>query len=414
MTTQAAIAVFPGVRMSALFRQVNCPVQPDDEIVTAFRDGEVTLRRNRRSDGFTESDKFIGYKHVRPGDLVIHAMDSFAGAIGVSDSSGKVSPVCTTLVARQAADPSFYALFLRNLALSGYIESLAKGIRERSTDFRWQDIKTLSVPDISASMQQRIVEYLDRETAEIDELVATQQRLISQLEERRRAVIAHAVTRGLDPDAPLKPSGLSWPGQIPQDWQARPIKSLGQVISGAAFPIQLQGHFDEGIAFLKVKALSEEDINTPEGSFDTISHRNIVKYGYTIVPENSIAFAKIGAATLLWRFPIVRREFCIDNNMAALVSKPVANIDYLKFQLLAQNLNVLVTQGTIPTLSLRGLQDTRIPVPPLSEQRRIAAYLDEVTGTIDETVRVARHAIELARERRQALISEVVTGRRRV
>ena len=123
-------------RAKSLFRKLEQPVRESDEVVTCFRDGVVTLRKNRRVRGFTESLKEIGYQGVRRGDLVIHAMDAFAGAIGVSDSDGKGTPVYSVCSPRQSANAYYYAFCVREMARSEWILALAKGIRERSTDFR--------------------------------------------------------------------------------------------------------------------------------------------------------------------------------------------------------------------------------------------------------------------------------------
>jgi type I restriction enzyme, S subunit len=102
--------------MRHLFELRQEPPRPNDEIVTAFRDGQVTFRRNRREEGFTHATQEHGYQRVYAGDLVIHAMDAFAGAIGVSDSTGTCSPVCQVLVPRSNVDPRFMAYALRHAA----------------------------------------------------------------------------------------------------------------------------------------------------------------------------------------------------------------------------------------------------------------------------------------------------------
>ena len=157
------------------------PVRHDDGVVTAFRDGVVTLRSKRREDGFTFAEKEIGYQGVEKGDLVIHAMDGFAGAIGISESRGKCSPVYTIAVPKTGVrtHARFWAYYLRNLAVTGFIESLAKGIRERSTDFRWKDSGNLLVNFPNFSEQERIAEFLDQETTRIDRLVEKKLRMIS-------------------------------------------------------------------------------------------------------------------------------------------------------------------------------------------------------------------------------------------
>lgn len=171
-------------RLKFLFKRENRSVLETDDVVTAFRDGKVTLRKNRREDGFTFAEQEIGYQGVEPGDLVIHAMDGFAGAIGVSDSRGKGSPVLSIATPTGDAEPRFWAYYLRNLAVTGFIQSLAKGIRERSTDFRWKDASNLLVNFPNLSTQRQIADFLDRETARIDLLIEKKQRLVALLGEK--------------------------------------------------------------------------------------------------------------------------------------------------------------------------------------------------------------------------------------
>ena len=146
-------------------------VQEDDEIVTAFRDGQVTLRRNRRTDGFTMAEKEIGYQHICEGDLVVHSMDGGFGAIGVSDSCGKASPVVHAYTS-SLCDLRFVAYQLRAAVIAGWIAALAKGIRVRSTQFDRPALASLNIAYPTVETQQRIADYLDRETAEIDAAVA--------------------------------------------------------------------------------------------------------------------------------------------------------------------------------------------------------------------------------------------------
>jgi type I restriction enzyme S subunit len=203
-----------------LFSKADRPVTPDDDIVTCFRDGQVTLRKNRRTEGFTNAIQEHGYQGIRKGDLVIHAMDAFAGAVGVSESDGKSSPVYSACVPRQlnTVDVNYFAYYMRNLALSGYLISLAKGIRERSTDFRFKDFASLFLPFPLLIEQTAIAAFLDRKTAQIDQAVAIKEKQIALLKERKQILIQNAVTRGLDPNVPMKDSGVEWIGEIPAHW----------------------------------------------------------------------------------------------------------------------------------------------------------------------------------------------------
>ena len=112
----------------------------------------------------------------------------------------------------------YYAYLLRYMAISGFIESLAKGIRERSTDFRFNDFANLLLPNPSEQEQDRIVEFLDHKTAEIDTAIAKKQELIQLLNEQKAILINRAVTKGLNPDVKMKDSGVAWIGEIPEHW----------------------------------------------------------------------------------------------------------------------------------------------------------------------------------------------------
>lgn len=179
-----------------LFKHVQRPVRPHDEIVTCFRDGIVTLRSNRRTEGFTNALKEHGYQGIRKGDFVIHNMDAFAGAIGISDSDGKSTPVYTVCRPWNEEDVSseYYSRYLRNLALQDFILSLAKGIRERSTDFRYKDFGELLFPLPPKYEQLQIVIYIEEQTAKIDTAIELQQNYITKLKEYKATLIDSVVT----------------------------------------------------------------------------------------------------------------------------------------------------------------------------------------------------------------------------
>jgi type I restriction enzyme, S subunit len=179
------------IKAKYLFQRVQREVRSNDGVITAFRDGQVTLRANRRVDGFTESIKEIGYQGVRVGDLLVHAMDGFAGAIGVSDSDGKCSPVCSVCVPTKPNEihVRYYGYLVRQLAVTDFIASLAKGIRERSTEFRFNEFAALELAFPRVGEQIAIANFLYPETAKIDTLIEKQQQLIKLLKEKRQAVI---------------------------------------------------------------------------------------------------------------------------------------------------------------------------------------------------------------------------------
>ena len=168
------------------------PSQEDDEVITCFRDGEVTLRSNRREEGFTISEKEIGYQGIDINDLVIHGMDGFAGAIGISDSRGKASPVLVVLDSGE--NKRYLMYYLRSLAYRDVFLALATGIRVRSCDLRWNKIANTAfiIPPIEE--QQDIADYLDDKCAQIDSIIESKNNLIKQLQEYKKSIIFEYVT----------------------------------------------------------------------------------------------------------------------------------------------------------------------------------------------------------------------------
>ena len=181
-------------RAKVMFRKEKRRVRSCDEVVTCFRDGTVTLRKNRRTTGFTESFTEIGYQGVRKGDLVIHQMDAFAGAIGVSDSDGKGTSVYHCCTPKGEFDVYYYAFVLRRMAKSGFIQSLYRGIRERSSDFNFNVFGNQYLPVPPLSEQQAIVAYIDSKLQKIDQYMTDLQREIDYLKEFKQRLISDAVT----------------------------------------------------------------------------------------------------------------------------------------------------------------------------------------------------------------------------
>ena len=168
------------------------PVKEDDGVITCFRDGEVTLRSNRREDGFTMSDKEIGYQGIDVGDLVVHGMDGFAGAIGISDSRGKASPVLNVMDTKQ--NKRYIMYYLRSMAYSDVFVALATGIRVRSCDLRWNKLADLPYPVPNIEEQTAIVEYIDATLEKTDAVITEKKSQIETLDEYKKSLIYEYVT----------------------------------------------------------------------------------------------------------------------------------------------------------------------------------------------------------------------------
>ena len=180
------------IRGKFILKYLQKPVKEDDGVITCFRDGEVTLRSNRREDGFTMSDKEIGYQGVDVGDLVVHGMDGFAGAIGISDSRGKASPVLNVLDTEQ--DKRYIMYYLRSMAYGDVFLAIATGIRIRSCDLRWNKLAELLYPIPPLEEQKAIVAYIDDTLAKTDEVIADKKLQIETLDNYKKSLIFEYVT----------------------------------------------------------------------------------------------------------------------------------------------------------------------------------------------------------------------------
>ena len=187
------------VRAKYLFRLVDEPPGDDDEIITAFRDGQVTLRRLRRTEGYTFAIKEVGYQHIRAGDLVVHSMDAFAGAIGVSERSGKATGEYVVLRGRSSeVNHTYFAHLLRCMAKRDYVHILCPSVRQRAPRFRYPRIAPVELPLPVLAEQVEIVEAISRIRDRISGVAAPTKASIDRLKEYRSALITAAVTGQID------------------------------------------------------------------------------------------------------------------------------------------------------------------------------------------------------------------------
>ncbi|HFW6948263.1 TPA: restriction endonuclease subunit S [Escherichia coli] len=380
----------------------------DDDIVTCFRDGQVTLRKNRRTEGFTNALKEHGYQRICKGDLVIHAMDAFAGAIGVSDSDGKSTPVYAACVPRKIGKVNsyYYAYYMRDLALSGFIVSLAKGIRERSTDFRFNDFAELLLPFPDYEEQTLIANFLDKKTALIDEAISIKEKQINLLKEHKQIIIQQAVTQGLDPNVPMKDSGVDWIGKIPAHWD---LVKLGSCLS----PVSVKNCSELPLlSITREQGVIERDVDDKESNHNFIPDD---LSGYKKLEKGQFGMNKMKA----WQGSYGVSKF------TGIVSPAYFIFDFTKainpeFFNWAIRSKLYVSFFGSASDGVRigqwDLSKARMKVIPFvlpseEEQLLIAKHLDEKLEQVDVAIKIKLQQIERLREYRSSLINSAVTGK---
>ena len=403
-------------RAKFLFSLAQRQPRESDGIVTAFRDGQVTLRSNRRTDGFTNALKEAGYQGVRKGDLVIHAMDAFAGAVGVSDSDGKCTPVYSCCVPNGAATSDFYARCVRTMATTGYIESLSKGIRERSTDFRWGTFAEQFLPVPPLSEQRELSAFMDRETARVDAMIAKKTRFIELLREKRQALISRAVTKGPVAGIPMKDSGVEWLGDVPAHWAIGRLRDFTESISTGPFGTALRAsdYVTGGIPVVNPSHLSEDGCR-PDSDV-TVSNEVATRLAAWQLRPGDVVTARRGE---LGRGSIVEPSqagwICGTGSMRVRPLGKRITPEFIHAFLLSAParawLEYQSVGSTMPNLNEALLGSLPIAVPPLEEQRALLSELTQSKAILGLLAIKTERSIELLREHRTALITAAVTGK---
>jgi type I restriction enzyme S subunit len=396
-----------------LYSQKRDSALPDDEQLSATQKyGVVPQRLFMEMEDQKVTLALSGlenFKHVESEDFVI-SLRSFQGGIERSKYSGCVSPAYTVLRSVYAVDAGFMAYVLKSAGYIAALQSVTDGIRD-GKNISYEQFGQIGLPYPVYAEQLAIAAFLDRETAKIDTLVSEQEKLIALLKEKRQAVISHAVTKGLDPDAPMKDSGIEWLGEVPAHWATpamymRYSSELGKMLDSSKITgehlIPYMRNVDVQWGAINFDDLPYMDIHEDE------YERYIVKTGDLLVCEGG----EVGRAAIV---PTVYGAFGYQKALHRLRALDASeDSTFMYFTLLwAANTGIFDQSGSSTITHLTGdkLRKYRFPKPPVAEQREIAAHLESESAKLDNLSAEAQRAIDLLQERRSALISAAVTGK---
>lgn len=379
------------------------PIKDDDGVITCFRNGEVTLRANRREDGFTIATVEAGYQGIEPGDLVIHGMDGFAGAIGISDSRGKGTPALNVLACSE--NKKYIMYLLRAMAYTEVFMALSTGIRVRTCDTNWKKLRSLDYLIPPEEEQHRIADFLDAKCAEIDALTADIQTQIDTLEQHKRSVITETVTKGLNPDAKMKDSGIQWIGNMPAHWD---------VIRGKYILRYMQKPVREDDGVITCFRDGEVTLrsNRREDGF-TMSDKEIGYQGIDVgdlVVHGMDGFAgSIGISDSRGKASPVLNVLDTDQCKRYIMY-------YLRSMAYSDVFLALATGIRVRSCDLRWnkLAELSYPVPPLDEQNAIVKHIDSVLSKADAVIADKKAQLATLDEYKKSLIFEYVTGKKEV
>lgn len=393
---------------------------PDD--VVDEGEGTLVLRSSNVQNGKLE---FLDNVYVRKsiplhlkvkeGDILICARNGSRALIGKNAKITKDAEGMT-FGAFMSIFRSRYNSYLSHVFASALFEYqsgsfLTATINQLTTS----NLNSFEIPLPPQTEQDRIVNFLDHETAKIDNLIEKQQQLIELLKEKRQAVISHAVTKGLNPDVPMKDSGVEWLGEVPEHWKIKRCKNLFDFVTSgsrgwAGF------YSDEGDLFFRIANLTRDSINPKLDSIQYVTppkgsegERSKIK-GNDLLISITADLGSVCAAD-----ESISGGYVSQHVSLCRPGRLVASSRWLAYFVLSdtakEQLQGAGYGGTKVQLSLEDIRDLFVAYPPKSEQIKIASYLDERLSELDGLDHRAHNLIELLRERRTALISAAVTGK---
>lgn len=387
---------------SDIFTSVGKPIIRIGDIQA---DGSISLE-NCKNIPLTLAENSQDYL-VTKGQILMAMTGATIGKAGIFNSDEVAylnQRVGKFIIDSNALNYGYLWYLLKTHGYQEYIRLTAfGGAQPNISDTAMVDFNTC-IPSLSE--QEKIANFLDHETAKIDHLIEKQQQLIELLKEKRQAVISHAVTKGLDPNVPMKDSGVEWLGEVPEHWKIIKGGYIGTLFGSES--IQEDDVTDQGsLPFIKVSSLSAETFKL--SNIDWFVSERRAKF--CKAEKNYIVFPKRGAAIFTNKVNVIEVDSVIDPNLMGWKIGKQGITEYFALLLKARGLDDIADVSTVPQINNKHIAPEKFPLPPLSEQCEIVKFVDMELTKFDEMILKAESAIQLMQERRIALISAAVTGK---
>lgn len=366
-----------------------------------------------KSDSRSESLK--GYKIVSKNDLVINIMLAWMGGLGVSKYEGIVSPAYCIYKLCDSSNPRFlHFLYKTPLYLAEFARRSSGVIPSRwrmyTDDFG--QVLSLLPP---RKEQDAIVSYLDSVTSKIDEAIAQQQKMIDLLNERKQIIINDAVTKGLDPKAKMKDSGIDWIGQIPEQWEVKKLKYCSKTNSGSTPRVILgKENPSSNIKWVRTTDLNNNII------YDTSEYLSLVEMNSAscpMLPKNTVLISMYGGAGSFGKLGILGMDATINQAICSINCFDFVLPQYMFYYLQAIHpiwMKLAASSRKDPNLNQEVIKNISVVLPPKKVQHQIVEYIDKQVEKIDQILNNVNDQITLLQERKQIIINDVVTGKVKV
>jgi type I restriction enzyme S subunit len=371
------------------------------------------LKYKEQGNGFISEDTFnkLNCTEVFPGDLIISRLNEPIGRCCIIPNIGsRIVTAVDNVVYRPDKNKysKLYLMYQMNCSkYSFYTSLISRGATmQRISRSMLGSIKIL-VPPLPE--QQSIATYLDNKVGEIDGMIEKTVKKIALYEELKKSIITRAVTKGLNPHAKMKDSGVEWIGEIPEGWEVMKVKYTSNVYNGATPSTSNNSFWDGSIVWITPKDMNFTYIYDSEKK---ITKEGLNNCGTTLVPIGSIIMS---SRAPIGKIGIAKTLLCTNQGCKSIVPINVKS-KYL-YYLFIHHIPVFISLGkgtTFMELSAQNIKDLKVAIPPLPEQQSIATYLDTKTTAIDSQIAIARKRIDLLKELKSSLITQVVTGKMKV
>lgn len=393
-----------------LFRRIKRIGFVNEQLLSVYRDHGVIPKASRDDNNNKPSDDLTPYQLVKCGDLAINKMKAWQGSVAISEHQGIVSPAYFVYESLNNEVSRFLHYLMRSPRyITGYL-TLSKGIRVNQWDLEPQYHSRIPIIIPPKEEQQAIAAFLDRETAKIDELIAEQQRLIELLKEKRQAVISHTVTKGLNPNAPMKDSGIEWLGKVPEHWGYGALSYLSKIDTGSTPDRNNPEYWNGDIPWLKTGEVNYGLITSAE---EYITEAGLDNSSARLANEGTLLMAMYGQGVTRGRVAILGIKAAYNQACAAISLNEKLNNEYTQYFFITAYDFIRDTGNETSQMNLSSgiISKIKVLLPPIREQLEIVAYLKEQIVILDFLSTEAKTTINLLQERRTALISAAVTGK---
>ena len=388
-----------------------------EKTVLSLSYGQIIIKPEEKLVGLVP-ESFETYQIVEPNDIIIRCTDlqndQTSLRTGLAKDKGIITSAYLNLKVINNHSAKFLHYYLHTLDITKVLYKFGSGLRQ---NLSFLDFKRLPIIDIPLSEQQKIAQFLDDKTAKIDQAVDLAEKQIALLKEHKQILIQNAVTRGLNPDVPLKDSGVEWIGQVPEHWEVKKIKHVTSKIGSGITPLGGGSNYIDG----GIPLLRSQNIH-----FDRIDLNDVARISE--FTHNSMKNSKVRKGDVLLNITggSLGRCFYVDSNEEMNVNQHVCIIRPNK-KINTIFLNMLLASeigqkqiwffqqgGGREGLNFQAIKNFYLPLPDLEEQQKIAIYLDKQAAKIDQAIALKTAHIEKLKEYKSVLINDVVTGKVRV